>query len=113
MSKIDASFIHKGLTYENNLQILTQKFQDFKLNKSEYWSLNAYESNPYIIYNPKEWNTFKITTDIDFAKIEENLSSKEKKLENHFLQFSNRWFQKNGIKNTKAIEVINALKTNF
>jgi hypothetical protein len=112
LSKITANYQHENLEYQNNLEILVQKFNNFDLSKEEYWSMNGYDKNPYIEYIPKDWKT-TIEIDKDYDKIVADLESNPSSLEKHFENSSGRWFFPNEETNKLAISKIKELKQNF
>ncbi|MFC4267638.1 carboxypeptidase-like regulatory domain-containing protein [Polaribacter marinivivus] len=113
ISKIDAYIKHKDLTYTNTLTIKTQKFKDFKFSNKDYWSLNRYETNPYIFYDSIKWNQLGIKEDKDYYKIAIDLVESTSNLENHFKKFNNRWFFNTKKNNYNSIKIIEELKLNF
>lgn len=112
ISSINANYEYKSLEYQNSLEVLVQKFNDFKLNKDEYWSMNTYASNPYIEYLPKEWKSYDIKEDDDFGKIETDLSSTTN-LDKLFVNYSGRWFFANDKGSELVRSKIKKLKLNF
>lgn len=92
VSSILAEFKNGKLEYQNYLEILSQKFNDFDLKEEEYWGLQGYSFNPYIEYNPKEWIARNIEKDPDYDKIERDLTADSISLEKHFANYSGRWF---------------------
>lgn len=113
ISKIDAFIKYKDLTYTNTLTIKTQKFEDFKFSNKDYWSLNRYETNPYIFYDSIKWNQLGIKEDKDYYKIALDLAESTSNLENHFKKFNNRWFFNTKKNNYNSIKIIEELKLNF
>ena len=113
ISKINAFLKYKDLTYTNTLTIKTQKFEDFKFSNKDYWSLNRYETNPYIFYDSIKWNQLGIKEDKDYYKIALDLAESTSNLENHFKKFNNRWFFNTKKNNYNSIKVIEELKLNF
>ncbi|NOU62007.1 carboxypeptidase-like regulatory domain-containing protein [Marinifilum caeruleilacunae] len=113
LSKITATYEHEKLEYQNHLEVLIQKFNDFELNKEEYWSMNAYEQNPYIEYIPTAWETNIIEPDNDYSKIAADLGLNTTSLEKHFTDYSGRWFFSNVTRNELAVSKIKQLKKNF
>ena len=109
VSSINAHYENQNLLYQNDLEILVQKFQKFSLNENEYWSLNNYDGNPYIQYDPQEWRDLGITKDKDHEKIESDIPS----LEKEFQDYSGRWFFVNAQREEIARTVIRRLKENF
>lgn len=113
ISKINAFLKYKDLTYTNTLTIKTQKFEDFKFSNKDYWSLNRYETNPYIFYDSIKWNQLGIKEDKDYYKIALDLAESTSNLENHFKKFNNRWFFNTKKNNYNSIKIIEELKLNF
>lgn len=113
ISKINAFLKYKDLTYTNTLTIKTQKFEDFKFSNKDYWSLNRYETNPYIFYDSIKWNQLGIKEDKDYYKIALDLAESTSNLENHFKKFNNRWFFNTKQNNYNSIKIIEKLKLNF
>jgi len=114
ISSIKASYGHQGLIYKNDLEVLVQKFNGFVLGNDEYWSLDTYNINPYIEYKPQEWMKVNIEKDRDYDIIEKDLCSGKGSLEQHFEDYSGRWFSPNSInKSELARSVIKRLKQNF
>ena len=113
ISSIIANYKHKGLEYQNSLTVLTQKFNDFKLTKDEYWSMNSYDLNPYIEYSPKDWKKYDIEIDKDLEKVENDLKSEKFNLNEQFVYSSGRWFSSNNNGAELARTKIKELKTNF
>jgi len=113
ISKINAFLKYKDLTYTNTLTIKTQKFEDFKFSNKDYWSLNRYETNPYIFYDSIKWNQLGIKEDKDYYKIALDLAESTSNLENHFKKFNNRWFFNTKKNNYNLIKIIEELKLNF
>ncbi len=112
ISAISSTYEHKGLKHSINLEILVQKYFNFELNKDEYWSLNSYDNNPYILYFQGDWMNYNIPKELDYSKIANDLSSGVKNLEAQFVSYSGRWFSgKNG--NETARKIIQTLKSNF
>ena len=113
ISKINAFLKYKDLTYTNTLTIKTQKFEDFKFSNKDYWSLNRYETNPYIFYDSIKWNQLGVKEDEDYYKIAIDLVESTSNLENHFKKFNNRWFFNTKKNNYNSIKIIEELKLNF
>nr|WP_298989634.1 carboxypeptidase-like regulatory domain-containing protein [uncultured Polaribacter sp.] len=113
ISKINAFLKYKDLTYINTLTIKTQKFKDFKFSNKDYWSLNRYETNPYIFYDSIKWNQLGVKEDEDYYKIAIDLVESTSNLENHFKKFNNRWFFNTKKNNYNSIKIIEELKLNF
>ncbi len=113
ISKINAFLKYKDLTYTNTLTIKTQKFKDFKFSNKDYWSLNRYETNPYIFYDSIKWNQLGVKEDEDYYKIAIDLVESTSNLENHFKKFNNRWFFNTKKYNYNSIKIIEELKLNF
>lgn len=113
ISSIDASYKHKELEYTNTLTILVQKFNDFRLNESEYWSLNLYDSNPYIEYLPEAWELYNIKVDQDYEKIKSDLNSDTVTIDQQFVNFSGRWFSNIQEGDDRVRVKIKDLKLNF
>lgn len=113
VSSIHAEYKKENLNYQNNLEILVQKFNNFEFSKEEYWSLNSYDHNPYIEYIPKEWKTKNIQIDMDYDKIASDLNADTITLEKQFVNYSGRWFFKNVKGSELAKSKIKQLKQNF
>lgn len=112
ISKITANYQHKNLEYQNYLEILVQKFNNFDLSKEEYWSMNGYDKNPYIEYIPKDWKT-TVEIDKDYDKIVTDLASNSVSLEKQFKNSSGKWFFTNVQTNKQVVSKIKELKQNF
>lgn len=113
ISFIEANYQHKGLHHFNTLTVLLQKFNDFKFNKDEYWSINDYNGNPYIDFNSEAWKTYNVIEDPDYVNVKSDLKSEEISLEEQFLLYSGRWFFLNNKGSELAKTKINELKVNF
>lgn len=96
VSSILAELKKDNLEYQNYLEILSQKFNDFELSEEEYWGLKHYSHNPWIVYDSKEWITRNIENDPDYDKIEKDLTGGKISLEKYFENYSGRWFFKEG-----------------
>jgi hypothetical protein len=110
IAHIDAQYTHEGLRYENRLDILVQKFNEFKLDQDQYWSINNYDYNPYIEYSPEKWANWNIAADEDEQKISRDIALD---LEQHFQSQSGRWFFPTRQKSELAREFIMKMKDNF
>ncbi len=113
ISSIVSYYEKDGFEHFNTLTILVQKFNEFLLTKEEYWSINNYSYNPYIIYHQGVWQNFMIPVDDDYKKIETDLATKEFSLEEQFVNFSGQWFFPNKSKSELARKTILKLKSNF
>ncbi len=113
IASIQADYNHEKLEYENYLEILVQKFNEFELEKDQYWGINTYDHNPYIEYTPQEWTNFNLKTDEEYNSIKEDLKTADNDLESQFKNYSNRWFF-SGIEHSDvAASTIKELKQNF
>jgi hypothetical protein len=115
VSSILASYKNKELEYQNYLEILVQKFNDFALSESQYWSINDYDSNPYIHYNSEEWLQFDIKKEEEYEKIAIDLSINLTGLDKHFENHSGQWvfLDKHQKENELAKATIKQLIQNF
>jgi hypothetical protein len=92
ISSIESRYEQEGLEHFSSVQTLVQKFNNFDVNWDEYWGLQGYQFNPYIEYSPDKWEAYNITRDIDYMKIEKDLTYSDVSLEKQFINFSGRWF---------------------
>jgi hypothetical protein len=113
ISTIHARYIHKGLTYSNSFKVLLQKFNEFNLNKDEYWSFNNYDMNPYIIYDAEAWKKSGIKTDPDMEKIATDLNIDPKGLEEVYKSASDQWFRYPDPRGALARQIVAELIQNF
>lgn len=113
ISSIVSYYEKDGYEHFNTLTILVQKFNEFQLSKKEYWSINNYSYNPYIIYHQGIWQNFTIPIDDDYKKIESDLATNKFSLEEQFVNFSGQWFFPNKSKSELARKTILKLKSNF
>ncbi len=69
VSGVRAVFREQDIEYENVLTILVQKYDEFKLSKDTYWSINGYDTNPYVTYDAAGWSKYDIPPDPDMDQI--------------------------------------------
>lgn len=111
LSSINSSFKHKEVTYFNDLNILLQKINEFKIEKKEYNSFNGFNINPFIEYNPERWGNIK--NDDDFKDILKDFNLNASELEKVFEESSDKWFFPKAAKFDAAMGKIRELKTLF
>ena len=81
-----------GIEYWNEYKVLAQRFDDFKLDHGEIWSMIHYSMLPFVEYKPESWITYHIRPDEDYDKIEEQLGSLEKNLQEQYIANSGNWW---------------------
>ncbi len=113
ISSIDSYYKYRRFEHFNTLTILVQKFNEFQLTKEEYWSLNNYSLNPYILYHDNIWSEFATPIDSDYKTIETDLTTDKYSLEEQFRNFSGQWFFPNKNKSELARKTIAGLEHNF
>ncbi len=113
VSSIQAQYNYQKLHYQNDLEILVQKFNQFDLSQNEYWSLNIYDQNPYVEYIPEEWITKNIQGDRDYRKIASDLEADSISMEKEFERYSGRWFFPNSHQGELVKDKVKQLKSNF
>jgi hypothetical protein len=87
VSEITARLQHQGIEYENSLDILLQKFDEFSIEKDVYWAINTYDIYPYVQYDPQKWLQYDISPDPDINIILSDLG-----FGNEALYPSDRWW---------------------
>ena len=113
ISSIDSYYNYRGFEHFNTLTILVQKFNEFQLTKDEYWSINNYSYNPYIIYRNNIWSNFAVPVDEDYKTIKTDLATDKYCLEKQFVNFSGQWFFPNKSKSELGRKTVLGLKSNF
>ena len=117
LSSGSASYKKNDYNHSINFNVLLQKFDEFELDKEEFWSLNAYAIRPFIEYDPKEWREYDIEEDPDMEKIFDDLKSvEEKELPRQFIDNSGKWYGDTYSSQSqleRARSVINNLKRFF
>jgi hypothetical protein len=113
ISSILSSYESKGIVHTNELRILSQKFDEFPLTKSEYWSFNEFSHNPFMTYEPKEWLQKNIPADPDYKAIERDLVGPDSSLEEHFITNSGKWFFGADTSGERTQKKINDVRKHF
>lgn len=112
MSGIRTEYELEGLTHNNFMEVLVQKFFGFDMNFDEYWSLSSYSQNPYIFYSPADYQKYQIEEVPNFVDVSGDLSTNKEDLENYFLSQSGNWLNKERGRQ-QALDIIKSLKQNF
>ena len=92
VSSIISTYEKKGLSHTVELHVLIQKFADFTMTANESLSFSELSHEPFIEYNPKEWEQKNISPINDYQIIEADLLGGEGSLEDHFMANSGTWF---------------------
>lgn len=113
VSYIQSSYKYHGLEHSISLKVLTQKLNQFIISDEDYWNFNDYNLNPYIEYEPNHWRNSKIELDIDYQKIESDLTKCNLPLDEQFANRSGTWYTNSIRKNENTIKFIKMLKGLF
>ncbi len=109
---------NNGCFHEIKISVLVQKFDEFEFELKEYQSIGAYANNPFIVYETKKWQSYRIPEDKDVEKIKDDLGSiGGKDIYKQFHDNSGDWYvapEANELPLLeKAQSVINNLKSFF
>ncbi|MBR8537240.1 carboxypeptidase-like regulatory domain-containing protein [Carboxylicivirga sediminis] len=113
IASVDAHFNKDGLSYSNRYKTLTQKFNNFQLTSDEYWSMNDYEINPFIQYDPMGWKLYNIVHSLNRQTIYSDLGIDFYPEDEYFIKNSGYWFHSQEKGNEVARNKIEELKTQF
>ncbi|MHA7944851.1 hypothetical protein ACJOV8_017370 [Formosa sp. 3Alg 14/1] len=75
----------------NSIEIMSQKFNEFKINSDEYWGISTISRKPYFLYSPNEWQRLKFENDLEIDVIKRDLAPKTT-LGIQYLNNSGKWF---------------------
>lgn len=92
VSSVVSTYDKKGLSHTVELHVLKQKFADFTMTANESLSFSEFSHEPFIEYNPEEWEQKHISSISDYQTIETDLMDGETTLEEHFKANSGQWF---------------------
>jgi hypothetical protein len=112
LSEVSSRYRYQNIEHMVNLNILTQKFKDFKFSKEEYWAINTYDGNPYISFDTSTWDVQDLQQTL-INDVTKNLKSRGIDLRAEFKNYTDRWFL--GTEGTSEYSrmIIKGLKDNF
>ncbi|MBO3697836.1 carboxypeptidase-like regulatory domain-containing protein [Fabibacter sp. E12] len=118
LSLANIKYQHKGLSHHLELQIMSQKFNDFEMSADELKSLSQFESNPLIQYKPAEFEFLDFIRKGPTEQVAIDLAGSGKRLEDYFVAYSGKWlgyeFRKTRtIPSNTILEKLSSLKKNF
>jgi len=114
LSSAEDSYAFESLTHVRKVNILIQKFDDFKFTPDEYWSLNTHVLKPFITYDANEWIDFVPQKTTLYTTVKTAFSEQGIDLEEELKTYNNRYIQgSNARSKTEAQLKIKALKSNF
>ena len=113
VNSIHASFNKDGLEYINDFNVLVQKFINFQLTAKEFWEIDGFDKQPYVVYNKRDWDQFNIEKDKNYKQICSDLGFSEMEMEDVYRSNSGKWYSDSPYQPVLVLKIIESLKSRF